>query len=242
VNPKGRPKDESAPKRVSAEVNPLSSAAGLWRLGTAGAWLLAGLLVTGCATPGPQRVDPTLFPRVRTNDAVQVTAPVVVLSEPELVAYSKMYRAPDDWRSVHLPTGEIIEAAAVAAIADVLGQPVERQAGGPTTIAPERAGIQPVLVAFHPVREEVPIPRDRSGRVRLVLECRVLDADRSPLWSKLYDSGAVGLSKEQANDSSATLEIQRTRAVHRAAYAVMVEVAEDLRRWLEAERLRERVL
>ena len=81
-----------------------------------------------------------------------------------------------------------------------------------------------------------------ARRVRLVLECRVHDADRNPLWSKLYDSGAVGLSTEQVNDASATLEMQRTRAVHRAAYAVMVQVAEDLRRWLEAERLRERVL
>jgi hypothetical protein len=99
-----------------------------------------------------------------------------------------------------------------------------------------------VLVALRPVREEVPIPGDRGGRVRLVLECRVLDADLNPIWSKLYDSGAVGLSTEQVNDSSATLETQRTRAVHRAAYAVMVQVAEDLRRWLEAERLRERVL
>jgi hypothetical protein len=32
------------------------------------------------------------------------------------------------------------------------------------------------------------------------------------------------------------------RATHAAAYAVMIQIAEDLRRWLEAERLRERVL
>jgi hypothetical protein len=220
----------------------MSGEGGLGRLPAAGAWLLAGLLATGCAAPGPQRVDPTLFPRVRTTDAVQVTAPIVVLSEPELVAYRKVYREQWDAPEAHIAVGLIIEAAAVAAIADVLGQPVERQVGGPTTIGAERAGIRPILVALHPVREEVPIPRDRSGRVRLVLECSVLFDDRSPIWSKLYDSGAVGLSAEQANDSSATLEIQRTRAVHRAAYAVMVEVAEDLRRWLEAERLRERVL
>ena len=219
----------------------MSGEAGIGRRGALGAWLVAGLLM-GCATPGQERVDPTLFPRVRTTDGAQVQTPVAVLSELELVAYSKMYRAQDDWRSVQLPTGEIIEAAAVAAIADVLGQPVERQVGGHTTIAAERPGIPPVLVALHPVREEIPIPGDRGGRVRLVLECRVLDADRNPIWSKLYDSGAVGLSTEQVNDSSATLETQRTRAVHRAAYAVMVQVAEDLRRWVEAERLRERVL
>jgi len=219
----------------------MSGEAGVGRLGAAGAWLFAGLLA-GCATPGQERVDPTLFPRVRTTDGVQVKTPIAVLSEPELVAYSKMYRAQDDWRSIHLPTGEIIEAAAVAAMADVLGQPVERQVGGHTMIAAGRPGIQPVLIALHPVREEVPIRGDRGGRVRLVLACRVLDADRNPVWSKLYDSGAIGLSTEQVNDSSATLETQRTRAVHRAAYAVMVQVAEDLRRWIEAERLRERVL
>ena len=216
--------------------------AGREPLRAAATWLLAGLLVTACATPGQQRVDPTLFPRVRTTDGAQVKTPIVVRSEPELVAYSKSYRAQDDWRSIRLPTGEIIEAAAVAAIADVLGQAVERQVDGPATIAAARPGIPPVLVALRPVGEEVPIPRDRGGRVRLVLECRVLDADSNPLWSKRYDSGAVGLSTEQVNDASATLEIQRTRAVHRAAYAVMLQVAEDLRRWLEAERLRERVL
>jgi len=223
----------------------MSGAAGPGWLGAAGGWLLAGLLaglLTGCATPSQGRVDPTLFPRVRTTDDVQVRTPIAVLSEPELVAYSKMYRAQDDWRSIHLPTGEIIEAAAVAAIADVLGQPVERPVGGHTTIAAARPGIQPVLVALHPVREEVPIAGDRGRRVRLVLECRVLDADRKPFWSKLYDSGAVGLSTEQVNDSSATLVTQTTRAVHRAAYVVMVQVAEDLRRWLEAERLRELML
>jgi hypothetical protein len=216
--------------------------AGLGLLRAAATWLLAGLLVAGCATPGPERVDPTLFPRVRTTDGVQVRTPIAVLSEPERVAYRKVFREQWDSPEVSIAIGLIIDAAAVAAIGDVLGQPVERQVGGHATIAAAPPGVQPVLVALHPVREEVPVPGERGGRVRLVLECRVLDADRNPIWSKLYDSGAVGLSTEQLNDSSATLVTQRTRAVHRAAYAVMVQVAEDLRRWLEAERLRERVL
>ena len=219
----------------------MSGEAGLGRLGTAGAWLLAGLL-TGCATPGQEHVDPTLFPRSRSTVAVQVTTPIAVLSEPALVSYSKVFHEQWDAPHVHIAIGQIVEAAAVAALSDVLGRPVERQASGQETIVAARPGVQPVLVALRPVREEVPIPGDRGGRVRLVLECRVLDADLNPIWSKLYDSGAVGLSTEQVNDSSATLETQRTRAVHRAAYAVMVQVAEDLRRWLEAERLRERVL
>ena len=219
----------------------MSGEAGVGRLGAAGAWLFAGLLA-GCATPGQERVDPTLFPRVRTTDGVQVKTPIAVLSEPELVAYRKVFREQWDAPDAHISIGLIVEAAAVAAIADVLGQPVERQVGGHTMIAAGRPGIQPVLIALHPVREDVPIRGDRGGRVRLVLACRVLDADRNPVWSKLYDSGAIGLSTEQVNDSSATLETQRTRAVHRAAYAVMVQFAEDLRRWLEAERLRERVL
>ena len=70
----------------------------------------------------------------------------------------------------------------------------------------------------------------------------MLDVNQTVLWSKQYDSGAVGLSVEQLNDTNADARLQELRAVHRAAYAVMVQVAEDLRRWLEAERLRERVL
>ncbi len=70
----------------------------------------------------------------------------------------------------------------------------------------------------------------------------MLDANQTVLWSKQYDSGAVGLSVEQLNDTNADAKLQELRAVHRAAYVVMVQVAEDLRRWLEAERLRERVL
>ena len=208
--------------------------------------LLAAFLAAGCASLGPPEstggVDPTLFPRSKPAGSVPVSTPVVVLSETALVNYSKAYRAEDDWRNVYLPTGPIVEAAALAALSDVLGQPVKRLASDQETIVAARPGVRPVLVALRPASEEVPIRGDRGGRVRLVLECRVLDADRNAIWSKLYDSGAVGLSTEQVNDASATLEMQRSRAVHRAAYAVMLQVAEDLRRWLEAERLRERVL
>jgi hypothetical protein len=208
--------------------------------------LLALLLASGCASirapDSPGRVDPTLFPRSTSTVSAPVSTPVAVLSEPELVAYRKAYRAQDDWRNVDLPMGKIIEAAAVAALSDVLGQPVERLALGQEMTAAAPPGIRPVLVALRPVSEEVPIPGDRGGRVRLVLECRVLEADRHPVWSKRYDSGAIGPSTEQVNERYATLEMQRSRAVHRAAYAVMVEFARDLRRWLEAERLRERVL
>jgi hypothetical protein len=208
--------------------------------------ILSVLLAPGCASNSVNdtrsHVDTTLFPRVRPTHPAPVSTPVAVASAPEIEDYAKTYRAQDDWRDVHLAIGRIVEAAAVTALSDALGQPVERYAGGQQATSAARLGIQPVLIALRPVSEEVPIPGDRGGRVRLVVECRVLDADRQARWSKLYDSGAVGPSTEQVNDRSATLELQRTRAVHRAAYAVMVEFAQDLRRWLEAERLRERVL
>jgi hypothetical protein len=208
--------------------------------------MLSLLLASGCASIGANdtrsRVDTTLFPRASPTNTAPVFTPVAVLSEAELVDYVKAYRAHDDWRDVRLPVGPIVEAAAVAALSDVLGRPVERRPSDPETIVAAQAGIPSMLVAPRPVREEIPIPGDRGGRVRLVIECRVLDADRQARWSKLYDSGAVGPSTEQVNERYATLEMQRSRAVHRAAYAVMVEFARDLRRWLEAERLRERVL
>ena len=208
--------------------------------------VLSLLLASGCASLGAperaDRVDPTLFPRPRSAAAAPVSTPVALLSEPELTHYGKAYRERGDWRDVYLPVGPIVEAAAVAALSDVLGRPVDRGARSQETIVASGPGVQPVRVALRPVSEEVPVPGDRGGRVRLVVECRVLDADRNLVWSKPYDSGAVGPSTEQVNERSATLEMQRSRAVHRAAYAVMVQFAEDLRRWLEAERLRERVL
>jgi hypothetical protein len=208
--------------------------------------ILSVLLATGCASNSANdsrsHVDTTLFPRVSRTNAAPMSTPLAVVSTPELEDYAKAYRAHDDWRDVHLAIGRIVEAAAVTALSDALAQPVERHAGGQQTTSAARLGIQPVLIALRPVGEEVPIPGDRGGRVRLVIECRVLGADGQVRWSRLYDSGAVGPSTEQVNDRSATLEMQRTRAVHRAAYAVMLQFAEDLRRWLEAERLRERVL
>jgi hypothetical protein len=208
-------------------------------LRTAGALLLAGLLVAGCATPGQERVDPALFPREAASVERGVTTPIVLLADAALTDYVLVREKWDMAPSVQI--GRILEAAAIAALSDVLGTPVERATDPRPAVAPGRAVPPPVLIALRPAGHEIPA-RSRTYGARLLLECQVLDAERSVLWSKRYDSGVVGLSVAQSNDSSQTADVQELRAVHRAAYAVMVEFAQDLRRWLEAERLRERVL
>lgn len=217
----------------------MSVEAGLGLMRAAGAWLLAGLLVAGCSTPGQERVDPALFPREAVSTDRAVTTSIVLLADAALTDY---VLAREQWSLMPpVPIGRIVEAAAVVALSDALGKPVERTFDARLAVVLGGPVSSTVLIALGPIGHEIPA-RSRTFGARLLLECRVLATDRSVLWSKRYDSGVVGLSIAQLNDTSASLDVQELRAVHRAAYAVMVQVAEDLRRWLEAERLRERVL
>lgn len=197
--------------------------------------LFASILLAGCATERVL-VDPTFFPRSPSSTSAPASLAIALVSDATLTEFK---RVGDPWRDsgTTLPTGRIIEAAAVAAIADVLGRAVARYPDAGSALAAARSGPPVVLVTLRPISQEL-----RGIVVRLTLDCRVLDVNQTVLWSKQYDSGAVGLSVEQLNDTNADARLQELRAVHRAAYAVMVQVAEDLRRWLEAERLRERVL
>ncbi len=197
--------------------------------------LFASILLAGCATERVL-VDPTFFPRSPASASAPASLAIALVSDATLTEFK---RVGDPWRDsgTTLPTGRIIEAAAVAAIADVLGRAVARYPDAGSALAAARSGPPVVLVTLRPISQEL-----RGTVVRLTLDCRVLDANQNVLWSKQYDSGAVGLSVEQLNDTNADARLQELRVVHRAAYAVMVQVAEDLRRWLEAERLRERVL
>ena len=206
---------------------------------TAFAALVALFLLAGCATERGL-VDPTLFPHSPASASAPATLAIVLVAD---VTLTEFKRVGDPWRDsgTTVPTGRIIEAAAVATIADVLGRPVARFPDAGSALATTRSGPPVVLVTLRPVSQEIPV-RGRGLAVRLTLDCQVLDATQTVLWSRPYDSGAVGLSVEQLNDTNADAKLQELRAVHRAAYAVMLQVAEDLRRWLEAERLRERVL
>lgn len=197
--------------------------------------LFASILLAGCATERAL-VDPTFFPRSPASASAPASLAIALVSDATLTEFKHVG---DPWRDsgTTLPTGRIIEAAAVAAIADVLGRAVARFPDAGSALASARSGPPVVLVTLRPISQEL-----RGTVVRLTLDCRVLEANQTVPWSKQYDSGAVGLSVEQLNDMNADARLQELRAVHRAAYAVMVQVAEDLRRWLEAERLRERVL
>lgn len=201
--------------------------------------MVASFLLAGCATERVL-VDPTHFPRSPASASAPASPAIALVSDATLTEFK---RVGDPWRDsgTTLPTGRIIEAAAVAATADVLGRAVERYPDAGSALASVRSGPPIALVTLRPVSQEIPV-QGRGFAVRLTLDCRVLDADQTVLWSRLYDSGPVTLSVEQLNDTNADAKLQELRAVHRAAYAVMVQVAEDLRRWLEAERLRERVL
>jgi len=203
---------------------------------------MATLLVVGCAAYYQGWVDPSLFPRSPRSADASTPAPVAILGDPALTDYKYVYDKQWDEPDLTIPAGRIIEAAAMAAMTDVLGRPVERFPDAQAAVAASRSVVRPALVVLRPVGLEVPVPGARGFQARLVLDCQVLDADRALLWSKRYVSGGVGLSTEQLNDRDASKNQQFVRATHAAAYAVMVQVAEDLRRWLEAERLRERLL
>jgi hypothetical protein len=202
--------------------------------------LVAGL-VAACASFYQGWVDPSLFPQRSSAAATGSHPPLVVLSDESLTQFVHVFKQWDE-PDQPIPVGKIVDAAAMAAISNLLGPPVDRHTDAKKDIAVTNSVPGTLLLELRPVGLEVPVRGMRGLQARLVLDCRVLDNTRSPLWSKRYDSGGVGITTEQLNDSSATRLTQNVRATHAAAYAVMIQIAEDLRRWLEAERLRERVL
>ena len=142
-------------------------------------------------------------------------------------------------------------------MSDVFGRSVVQYSSPEAAIEANRSTPQLTLVAPRPVKfelhdESVPfllpipymflMPISTRQDVRLIVDWQVLGSDGRLLWTKRYDSGDVTLPFKRTDDRDSKLEYYFVHLTHEAAYTLMHQAARDVRKWIEAERLRERVL
>ena len=87
---------------------------------------LGALLIGGCATVYEGKLDPTLFLRSPTPVATKVNAQVAVIADVALTQFQ--YKREKGEPRLVIPIGQIVEAAAVAALSDEFGRTVVQYA------------------------------------------------------------------------------------------------------------------
>jgi hypothetical protein len=222
---------------------------------------LAVLLVSGCATfVDVGKPDTALFARTPGSTDPGPSPHVAVIDNAALTEFK--YEWTKGSPRLLIPIGQIVEAAAVAALTDEFGLPVAQYPSAEAATLEKGPVALVAMVTLQPVKFEVHdesfplwiplfpvvLPVATRQDVRLVVEWQVLDAKGSLLWTRRYDSGDVKMtpmpeSRGRSAHSGAEKEPRfYVRLAHQAAYTLMREAARDMRNWVEAERLRERVL
>ncbi len=219
--------------------------------------LLAASVIAGCISLREGKLDETLFPRYRASAGSALSAPIAVVADAALMQFKfESSRRLSNSLSYKLvvPIGQIVEAAAVAALVDEFGDSVAEYPSSEAASDATRSVAPLTLVAPRPAQFElhneslplptpflvIPIPT-RQG-VRLIVDWSVLDTDGRLRWTKRYDSGDVKLPFEKHDERDFYKENPYVRLAHHVAYGLMREAARDLRVWAESERLRERTL
>ncbi|MBK7592713.1 MAG: hypothetical protein IPI40_03975 [Betaproteobacteria bacterium] len=217
---------------------------------------LSALLFAGCATVYEGKLDSTLFLRSPASLDTNVNAQIAVVADVALTQF-KYEREKRGQPRLVIPVGQVVEAAACAAMSDVFGRSVVQYSSPEAAVEANRSTPQLTLVAPRPVTfelhdESVPfllpipymflMPISTRQDVRLIVDWQVLGSDGRLLWTKRYDSGDVTLPFKRTDDRDSKLEYYFVHLTHEAAYTLMHQAAQDVRKWFEAERLRERVL
>lgn len=213
---------------------------------------LSALLVAGCATVYEGKLDPTLFLRSPASVGTKLNGQVVLIADVALTQFK--YERAKGLQKLVIPVGPIVEAAAVAALSDEFGRSVAQYPSPEAAIDANRSVTQLTLVVPRPVQfehhdEYLPlitpwfvIPINVRQDVRLIVDWQVLDANGKLRWTKRYDSGDVKLPFNRTDDRDIKPEHYFAHLAHEAAYTLMRQAAQDVRDWIESERLRERVL
>jgi hypothetical protein len=221
--------------------------------------LVAGALA-GCAT-FEARLDPSLF-GAPPKAAVELSPGAVRIVMPpdgsNLVVTTGGLRGFDANR-VQLPAGEIITAAARLAFAHEFGGGVlvapTARADAPDAPWPPTAAPWQVTVALGTIQFDFrddfvyflplgPLTIERRDlTVRMALTVSVLDERGATTWSRSYDAGReLWKARGGALFPTETPAEGVQRLAHEQAYRLLARAAQDVRRFVEADRLRERVL
>jgi hypothetical protein len=199
------------------------------------------VLLGGCAVIQPRPLDAALFPPPPMAPAPRLAATVALA----VAIPDQSYTNPPTRLHRHqaqLPIGRIVEAAAQLA----LREQFERvEVGASDGLALRLTDIVPQVESA--LIYMVPVPGGLIDRVdvttRLAFRLALVAPDGSLRWSRVCDSGAEPVkARRERFLAQQPMEAAMQRRFHEQAARLMRDAAADLRRWLEQERRRERVL
>ena len=214
------------------------------------------VMLAGCTT-FEARLDPALFgaPKAAATDpspgAVLIRMPA---DGSNLVVTVGGLRGFDANR-VRLPAGEIVRAAAQAAFAREFGGGVQFESADPASSPQAADAPWRVVVALDAIHFDfrddfvylIPLGpltvERRDVTVRMALTVSVVDDGGAVRWSRSYDAGRE-LWKALRGQFFATETPAEgvQRLAHQQTWRLMTRAAQDVRRFVEADRRRERVL
>ena len=207
------------------------------------------LLVAGCAAPLQVGPDPAWFGRGEEPTTNKAAGRVALWVPPQVAAAENVSERPlGGDANLHVPVGRIVELAARQALGDVLDGGVQAVASMPAPGAGQSATlVVDTIRCVDRVRVLwlLPMPilgviGDSQIEVQLTFDLRLIDARGGTVWTRSYDSGTVVWKRPPGRSESLPAGI--VRLAHEAAWRLSQQAANDLREWLEAERVKPREL
>ena len=205
------------------------------------------VLLYGCASVREAQLNTGLFPRNTTETESRAPGRVALLLQP---AVKDMVHQGDDGpaKRMRLPIGRIVAQAmltsadeAFAGGAERVDEPAPAGAGFGATLV-----IQAARVSYHSrLLWFLPLPvlggaGDSEFDAQLALDVSLLDAQGRVVWTHSYDSGRQ--IWEHSFGEQALVQDGLLRLTHEMAWRLSQQAVRELRDWMEAERMRPRVL
>lgn len=215
------------------------------------------LVMLAACTTFEARLDPTLF-GVPTAAAADPSPGAVLLRMPadgsNLVVTVGGLRGFDANR-VRLPAGEIVRAAAQAAFAREFSGGVQFETADQRSLPRSNDAPWQVIVALDAIHFDfrddfiylIPLGpltiERRDVTVRMALTVSVVDEGGAVRWSRSYDAGReLWKARGGALFPSESPAEGVQRLAHQQTWRLMTRAAQDVRRFTETDRRRERVL
>ena len=205
------------------------------------------VLLHGCASVREAQVDTGLFPRNTGTPDARSPGQVALLLQP---AMKDMVHQGEDGPAsrMRLPIGRIVAQAMLMSMDEAFAggvqrvdEPASAGAGYGATLV-----IQAARVSYHSrLLWFLPLPvlggaGDFEFDAQLALDASLLDGQGRVVWTHSYDSGR--LIWEHSFGEQALVQDGLLRLTHEMAWRLSQQAVRELRDWMDADRMRPRVL
>jgi hypothetical protein len=203
-------------------------------------------LLPGCASRRDLSLDPRLFPQPLAPPDSPAPGRIAVLLQPTVK--NQMHEGEGPTAAVRIPIGRIVEKAMQDGAVEVFAGGVQHlddmADAGPHLDA--TLVVQSARVAYHQrLLWVVPLPivgavADYDFDTRLALDITLLDQQGRAVWTRIYDDGQQIWKHDWLEQGKAVQGL--LRLTHEAAWRLSRQAVRDVREWVEAERMRPRML